>query len=1324
MPSTLQRSESLMISDEALGSIGEALDSRQFRAALQDRLAVLEAISSNSEKIGVHVSGLTLAICAGMVNAVAFAKFGTYVSHVSGSSTAIGLRQFGDQPGDVPTPALLVLDFIVGSTLCGLLIPKATLKIGKAPYSSALMILALIMASPIVMSGHGLLGAHLLALGCGLQNGLCSSWSGNVIRTTHMTGTGTDLGLAVGRIISRFLSKCRSFAPEDWEEHTADRNKVILMSLLLAGFIGGACLGSIAYNALKLWTLLMPSGLYCSLALVHDLYVHSQGETIQQSVALETQFERQLSGASEFQRQKSGESKQANLLGSIQDRLAVLEAISSNSEKIGVHVSGLTLAICAGMVNAVAFAKFGTYVSHVSGSSTAIGLRQFGDQPGDVPTPALLVLDFIVGSTLCGLLIPKATLKIGKAPYSSALMILALIMASPIVLSGHGLLGAHLLALGCGLQNGLCSSWSGNVIRTTHMTGTGTDLGLAVGRIISRFLSKCRSFAPEDWEEHTADRNKVILMSLLLAGFIGGACLGSIAYNALKLWTLLMPSGLYCSLALVHDLYVHSQGETIQQSVALETQFERQLSGASEFQRQKSGESKQANLLGPGCGGFPGRSANATSADPEPGGARRSVELCERWLGGAQLPPSPAERIPCLVHQQWKTTEDEGSLPQMIQAHQFRRRNPGCVHRFWSDEEIDRFVAEEFPDLLPASIWRQLEPIQRADLFRYAVVYRLGGFYADVDVECLKPLESWGLLPDTRLVAGYETGWHMDDDGQKAAGFSRFEQFEQWVFGAAPGHSALRRCLELFRERLEWDIETTVELTGPAVFSDAVKEFLRAEARRLGLPTSLARPRRGAAVVVQDGRAVRAPAEQAALRFPPPGLPQAGVLLLSAEEVSVPGFSAPGSITTRSLVRHGFMGVWKKDPPAPAAQLEWPPGPWPGCAVGDLALQADGGALVADVAALFGAAAGLLSDCSDPDCRETGSFSLRCGDGWNGSCEEFLESACALACRALEGEGGCRFWTAGASADSSGPSACWLLTTGDHLQLRQGFRSAPSSCAPPRAAALGIPWAESPARGAQVPRLVHRGCRHDPRLVLGGREVALFSDPISRQGYASFRDRLPGARHLLWTDADFSECARREFPAHAPAFDALPAELRAEAGRYCALHRFGGVYADLDYEARRDFHAEHLAGGGDATAYVAASPYGPPDDAVQASLLAGPRQHPLWRLAFAAAAAAPSSGGAAPLAALLRNWSAGPAGLAKVSVLRAACSTGPCGTRRWPGSDASDPSLAAVHWSAPGRRGSDAPASLRQAEVLSAFRELHGELAEAGGELAEGPGSP
>jgi uncharacterized membrane protein YoaK (UPF0700 family) len=37
-------------------------------------------------------------------------------------------------------------------------------------------------------------------MACGLQNGLTTKYSGSIIRTTHMTGAGTDIGLVLGRI--------------------------------------------------------------------------------------------------------------------------------------------------------------------------------------------------------------------------------------------------------------------------------------------------------------------------------------------------------------------------------------------------------------------------------------------------------------------------------------------------------------------------------------------------------------------------------------------------------------------------------------------------------------------------------------------------------------------------------------------------------------------------------------------------------------------------------------------------------------------------------------------------------------------------------------------------------------------------------------------------------------------------------------------------------------------------------------------------------------------------------------------------------------------
>merc|ERR1712087_167958 len=90
-------------------------------------------------------------------------------------------------------------------------------------------------------------------------------------------------------------------------------------------------------------------------------------------------------------------------------------------------------------------------------------------------------------------------------------------------------------------------------------------------------------------------------MSLLLAGFVGGAYGGAFAFEALGVYTLFLPTGLYCSLSVVHALYVASQKEQIKESMDLEAGFVRQMSGASErgedFDRQRSEASKEGSKL-------------------------------------------------------------------------------------------------------------------------------------------------------------------------------------------------------------------------------------------------------------------------------------------------------------------------------------------------------------------------------------------------------------------------------------------------------------------------------------------------------------------------------------------------------------------------------------------------------------------------------------------------------------------------------------------------------------------------------------------------------
>jgi mannosyltransferase OCH1-like enzyme len=72
-------------------------------------------------------------------------------------------------------------------------------------------------------------------------------------------------------------------------------------------------------------------------------------------------------------------------------------------------------------------------------------------------------------------------------------------------------------------------------------------------------------------------------------------------------------------------------------------------------------------------------------------------------------------------------------------------------------------VRREFPEYLEA--YRRLaKGVERADFFRYMVVLRHGGVYADLDTECVRPLDALLRSGDT-LVAG----WDNEFPGPRAA---------------------------------------------------------------------------------------------------------------------------------------------------------------------------------------------------------------------------------------------------------------------------------------------------------------------------------------------------------------------------------------------------------------------------------------------------------------------------------------------------------------------------------------------------------------------------
>lgn len=195
----------------------------------------------------IQVGGFTLAAIGGCINAIALLCAQSHaVSHMSGTVTQLGM-EFTRHNFPLAREALLIIVFFFcGSVLSGMIIRQSTLKAGRR-YGFALTCesILLVLATYFLRHEHES-GLYVAAMACGLQNGMATSYSGAVIRTTHMTGIVTDLGIAIG-LTARGLQ--------------ADWRRMRLYLVLLVGFLTGGALAALGYRDFGADTLLFPAAL-------------------------------------------------------------------------------------------------------------------------------------------------------------------------------------------------------------------------------------------------------------------------------------------------------------------------------------------------------------------------------------------------------------------------------------------------------------------------------------------------------------------------------------------------------------------------------------------------------------------------------------------------------------------------------------------------------------------------------------------------------------------------------------------------------------------------------------------------------------------------------------------------------------------------------------------------------------------------------------------------------------------------------------------------------------------------------------------------------
>lgn len=129
--------------------------------------------------------------------------------------------------------------------------------------------------------------------------------------------------------------------------------------------------------------------------------------------------------------------------------------------------------------------------------------------------------------------------------------------------------------------------------------------------------------------------------------------------------------------------------------------------------------------------------------------------------------------IPKIIHQTYKRVDN---LPPVYKECQdiIKSLHEGWTYMFWTDEEMYREVRESFPELWP-TFEKLPRKILQIDVFRYCLMWKYGGLYADLDYRFRKGFD----MLDGELVLPISRN---QPHGQYP------KRFGNCIFASRPGH--------------------------------------------------------------------------------------------------------------------------------------------------------------------------------------------------------------------------------------------------------------------------------------------------------------------------------------------------------------------------------------------------------------------------------------------------------------------------------------------------------------------------------------------------------
>ncbi len=162
--------------------------------------------------------------------------------------------------------------------------------------------------------------------------------------------------------------------------------------------------------------------------------------------------------------------------------------------------------------------------------------------------------------------------------------------------------------------------------------------------------------------------------------------------------------------------------------------------------------------------------------------------------------------IPKTIYQTYKNCK----LPLITKWHIYRlkKRNPNYDYQFYDDSMAEDFIKQEFDTEIFDLFQRIQIGAAKADFFRYAILYKRGGIYLDIDSLFKAGIDDILLLDDCAVISPA----------------SHKKNFVQWALFFEAGHPFLEKTMELMIDNLKENKYpyNVHRMTGPTVYTEAI----------------------------------------------------------------------------------------------------------------------------------------------------------------------------------------------------------------------------------------------------------------------------------------------------------------------------------------------------------------------------------------------------------------------------------------------------------------------------------------------------------------------